>query len=309
MVVNSNRNWVKSSTTAWFSSNGSDISLSMTTTRVSSIEQLDCGTNGRNCSSAKREVHKVQEVKDPRVAVVTGGGTGVGAAVARALASNGWSTIICGRRLEILEKVAAELAEPGLTAQVDVSDPSEVDRLFAVAVETFGRVDLLFNNAGIGAPPLPIEELSVDAWREVVDTNLTGSWLCARAAFAQMKRQSPAGGRIINNGSVSAQTPRPFSSPYTATKHAITGLTKALALEGRVHGITVGQIDIGNALTPLTAAMTKGVLQADGTIEAESTMDVEEVAKAVLMMAELPPEANVLTMTVMSNGMPLFGRG
>jgi NAD(P)-dependent dehydrogenase (short-subunit alcohol dehydrogenase family) len=192
---------------------------------------------------------------------------------------------------------------------VDVSDPSDVDQLFSLAAKTFGRVDLLFNNAGIGAPPLPIEELSVDAWREVVDTNLTGSWLCARAAFAQMKRQLPAGGRIINNGSVSAQTPRPFSSPYTATKHAITGLTKALALEGRVHGITVGQIDIGNALTPLTAAMTEGVLQADGTIEVESTMDVEEVAKAVLMMAELPPEANVLTMTVMANGMPLVGRG
>ena len=251
----------------------------------------------------------MQEAKDPRVAVVTGGGTGVGAAVARALASNGWSTIICGRRPEILEQVAAEFDEPGLTARVDVSDPSDVDRLFSLAVESFGRVDLLFNNAGIGAPPLPIEELSVDAWREVVDTNLTGSWLCARAAFAQMKRQSPAGGRIINNGSVSAQTPRPFSSPYTATKHAITGLTKALALEGRVHGITVGQIDIGNALTPLTAAMTEGVLQADGTIEAESTMDVEDVAKAVLMMAELPPEANVLTMTVMANGMPLVGRG
>lgn len=251
----------------------------------------------------------MQEPKDPRVAVVTGGGTGVGAAVARALASNGWSTIICGRRPEMLEEVAAEFDEQGLTARVDVSDPSDVDRLFSLAAKTFGRVDLLFNNAGIGAPPLPIEELPVDVWREVVDTNLTGSWLCARAAFAQMKRQSPAGGRIINNGSVSAQTPRPFSSPYTATKHAITGLTKALALEGRVHGITVGQIDIGNALTPLTAAMTEGVLQADGTIEVESTMDVEEVAKAVLMMAELPPEANVLTMTVMANGMPLVGRG
>lgn len=251
----------------------------------------------------------MQEPKDPRVAVVTGGGTGVGAAVARALASNGWSTIICGRRPEMLEEVAAEFDEQGLTARVDVSDPSDVDRLFSLAAKTFGRVDLLFNNAGIGAPPLPIEELPVDVWREVVDTNLTGSWLCARAAFAQMKRQSPAGGRIINNGSVSAQTPRPFSSPYTATKHAITGLTKALALEGRAHGITVGQIDIGNALTPLTAAMTEGVLQADGTIEVESTMDVEEVAKAVLMMAELPPEANVLTMTVMANGMPLVGRG
>lgn len=251
----------------------------------------------------------MQNAKDPRVAVVTGGGTGVGAAVAGALASTGWSTIICGRRLEILEEVAAGFDEPGLTVRVDVSDPADVDRLFSLAAKTFGRVDLLFNNAGIGAPPLPIEELPVDAWREVVDTNLTGSWLCARAAFAQMKRQLPAGGRIINNGSVSAQTPRPFSSPYTATKHAITGLTKALALEGRVHGITVGQIDIGNALTPLTSAMTEGVLQADGTIEVESTMDVEEVAKAVLMMAELPPEANVLTMTVMANGMPLVGRG
>ncbi|MBQ29397.1 MAG: 3-oxoacyl-ACP reductase [Acidimicrobiaceae bacterium] len=249
------------------------------------------------------------ENEHKRVAVITGGGTGVGAAVASALASKGWSVLICGRRSEKLDEVAAGIETSVLTKQADISDPGDVSDLFFLAVQEFGRVDLLFNNAGIGAAPVPIEDLPVDAWRSVVDTNLTGSWLCARAAFAQMKAQVPCGGRIINNGSVSAQTPRPFSSPYTATKHAITGLTKALALEGRPHGITVGQIDIGNAHTPLTEPMVAGVLQADGTVKAEPTMDVNEVAKAVVLMAELPGDSNVLTLTIMANGMPLVGRG
>ena len=244
-----------------------------------------------------------------RVAIITGGGTGVGAATAAVLSSKNWSLMICGRRTEKLDEVRAELRSPCLTEQADVSNPADVDRLFSLTVKEFGRVDLLFNNAGTGAAPVPVEDLPVDAWTDVVNTNLTGSWLCARAAFSQMKQQSPSGGRIINNGSVSAQTPRPFSSPYTATKHAITGLTKALALEGRPYGITVGQIDIGNARTPLTAPMSEGVLQPDGSIKSESTMDVNEVAKAVVLMAELPPEANVLTMTIMANGMPLVGRG
>ena len=192
---------------------------------------------------------------------------------------------------------------------MDISSPTAVEELFTSTVEAFGRVDLLFNNAGIGAPPVPINELSVESWRQVVDINLTGTWLCARAAFDHMKRQSPAGGRIINNGSVSAQTPRPFSSPYTATKHAVTGLTKALALEGREHGITVGQIDIGNALTPLTRQMTQGVLQADGTTREEATMSVSSVADAIIFLAELPNDVNVPQMTIMANEMPLIGRG
>ena len=244
-----------------------------------------------------------------RVAVITGGGTGVGAAAAQALDGSGWKTVICGRRLEPLQEVSAKLKNPSLALPIDISTPDAVDELFGSTVEAFGRVDLLFNNAGIGAAPIPIDELSVDAWRDVVDINLTGTWLCARAAFHYMKKQRPAGGRIINNGSVSAQTPRPFSSPYTATKHAITGLTKALALEGREHGITVGQIDIGNALTPLTNQMTQGVLQADGTTREEATMSVSNVAEAIIFLAELPPEVNVPQMTIMANEMPLIGRG
>ena len=244
-----------------------------------------------------------------RVAIITGGGTGVGAAAAQALDTNGWTTVICGRRLEPLQEVSAGLKNPNRSLALDISNPTAVEELFTSTVEAFGRVDLLFNNAGIGAPPVPINELSVESWREVVDINLTGTWLCARAAFDHMKRQSPAGGRIINNGSVSAQTPRPFSSPYTATKHAVTGLTKALALEGREHGITVGQIDIGNALPPLTRQMTQGVLQADGTTREEATMSVSSVADAIIFLAELPNDVNVPQMTIMANEMPLIGRG
>ena len=229
-----------------------------------------------------------------RVAIITGGGTGVGAAAAQALDTNGWTTVICGRRLEPLQEVSAGLKNPKLSLALDISSPTAVEELFTSTVEAFGRVDLLFNNAGIGAPPVPINELSVESWRQV---------------FRQMKTQTPPGGRIINNGSVSAQTPRPFSSPYTATKHAVTGLTKALALEGREHGITVGQIDIGNALTPLTRQMTQGVLQADGTTREEATMSVSSVADAIIFLAELPNDVNVPQMTIMANEMPLIGRG
>ena len=247
--------------------------------------------------------------ENENVAIITGGGTGVGAAAAFALSRRGWLIMLCGRRPEPLEEASQRIVGPVQTIDADVSDPQDVERLFGATVDAFGRVDLLFNNAGIGAPPLPIDELSVEQWRSVVDINLTGSWLCARAAFRQMKTQTPPGGRIINNGSVSAQTPRPFSAPYTATKHAITGLTKALSLEGRDLGITVGQIDIGNAATPLTAQMSSGVLQANGETAAEATMKVEDVGEAVALMAELPADANILQMTIMANGMPLVGRG
>ena len=228
-----------------------------------------------------------------RVAVITGGGTGVGKACALALSEAGWQVVICGRRRELLDDVVGLCAGDALAVIVDVSVPEQADALFAAATTR----------------PVPVDELPIDAWMTTVGVNLTGSWLCARAAFAQMKRQHPSGGRIINNGSVSAQTPRPYSSPYTATKHAITGLTKALSLEGRGHNITVGQIDIGNAESPLTQAMATGVLQPDGSVRTEPLMDVDDVARAVLYMAGLPADTNVLTMTVMANGMPLVGRG
>jgi NAD(P)-dependent dehydrogenase (short-subunit alcohol dehydrogenase family) len=244
-----------------------------------------------------------------RVAIITGGGTGVGAATALALDEHGWSVVICGRRPELLEAVGGQLQNPYLAIALDVSQPEDVEKLFSTTIETFGRVDLLFNNAGIGAPPVPIDDLPVSSWLEVVQINLTATWLCSRAAFRQMKNQMPPGGRIINNGSVSAQTPRPFSSPYTATKHAVTGLTKSLSLEGRDCGITVGQIDIGNALTPLTGQISEGALQADGTIRGEPTMDVEHVAEAIVLLAQLPNDVNVPQMTIMANEMPLIGRG
>lgn len=243
------------------------------------------------------------------VAIITGGGTGVGKACALALSAAGWRVVVCGRRRELLDEAVEQCAGEALAVAADVSIPAQVDALFTATTDRFGRVDLLFNNAGMGTRPVPVDELPIEDWMAAVAVNLTGSWLCARAAFAQMKRQEPAGGRIINNGSVSAQTPRPHSSPYTASKHAITGLTKALSLEGRSHGITVGQIDIGNAESPLTAAMATGVAQADGSIRAEPLMDVDDVARAILYMAELPHDTNVLTMTVMANAMPLVGRG
>ena len=248
-------------------------------------------------------------VAERRVAVVTGGGTGIGEASALELSAGGWAVAVCGRRPGPLEDVAAQCAGEALAVTADVSLPVDVERLFEVVVDRFGRVDLLFNNAGAGSRPVPVDELAVEDWLRVVGANLTGSWLCARAAFAQMKRQTPSGGRIINNGSISAHAPRPYSSPYTATKHAITGLTKALSLEGRAHGISVGQIDIGNARTPMAERMEAGVPQADGSVRPEPLMDVADVARAVRYMAELPADANVLQMTVMANNMPFVGRG
>jgi NAD(P)-dependent dehydrogenase (short-subunit alcohol dehydrogenase family) len=225
--------------------------------------------------------------------------------VARALAAEGWTLALMGRREALLRETLAE----ALHLPADVADEAQVDAAFAALRERFGRLDLLFNNAGIGAPPVPIDELSVAQWRAVVDTNLTGSFLCARAAFALMKAQSPRGGRIINNGSISAHAPRPFSAPYTATKHAITGLTKALSLDGRAFDIACGQIDIGNAATDMTEKMLRGVPQANGQIAVEPRMDVEDVARAVVYMAGLPLSANVQTMTVMATNMPFVGRG
>ena len=245
-------------------------------------------------------------------AIVTGAGTGIGKAVARALLKNGWNTVFVGRRKDKLDEALAEAVPTetkALAVACDVTRPEEVDAVFAQVVATFGRVDLLFNNAGKGNPSKLIDEIPVELWNEIVAVNLTGSFLCARAAFAAMRKQSPQGGRIINNGSISAYAPRPGSVPYTATKHAITGLTKTLALDGRPFDIACGQIDIGNALTDMAVAMTKGVPQANGTTAIEEVMDVQHVANAVVHMASLPLEANVLFMNVMATKMPFVGRG
>ena len=240
--------------------------------------------------------------------MVTGAGTGVGRAAAGALADDGWTVIAAGRRQEPLDETISAIGT-GVAVVADVSDAASVDALFEEVEASFGRIDLLFNNAGTGSYPVPFEEIPLEDWQRVVDINLTGSFLCAQRAVALMKRQDPAGGRIINNGSISAHTPRPNSAPYTATKHAITGLTKSISLDGRPFGITCGQIDIGNAATPMTARMADGVPQADGSIKPEPTMDVADVGRAVAYMASLPPDANVLTMTVMANDMPFVGRG
>jgi NAD(P)-dependent dehydrogenase (short-subunit alcohol dehydrogenase family) len=247
-----------------------------------------------------------------KVAIVTGAGSGVGKAAALALLREGYAVVFSGRRKEMLETAATEArASEGRTLIVptDVGDPASVRNLFARAKETFGRLDLLFNNAGIGAPGVPLEDLTYEQWKAVVDTNLTGSFLCTQEAFKIMKSQQPRGGRIINNGSISAHVPRPNSSPYTSTKHAITGLTKATSLDGRKYDIACGQIDIGNAETPMTASMKKGVPQPNGSIEIEPTMDVDNVARAVVYMASLPLDANVQFMTVMATKMPFIGRG
>jgi len=244
-----------------------------------------------------------------RIALVTGGGRGIGRAVAEALSADGWSVAVCGRTAEDLEATVAALPGEGLAVVADVSDEAEVERLFAAVDEHFGRIDLLFNNAGVAAPAVPVDELPVEAWDRLMAVNLRGAFLCARAAFGRMRHQDPAGGRIINNGSVSATTPRPFSAPYTASKHAITGLTKSLALDGRDIGIACGQVDIGNAATEMVEQMAAGILQADGSERAEATMALEHVGAAVVHMASLPPEANVLSMTVMATGMPFVGRG
>jgi len=247
-----------------------------------------------------------------KIALVTGAGSGIGRAVALALAGEGYAVTLAGRRAEALQQTAA--LAPGKTMLVvptDVAQAGSVDSLFARIGEKFGRLDLLFNNAGTGAPPVPLEDLTVEQWRAVVDTNLTGPFLCTRAAFRMMKAQTPRGGRIVNNGSISAHAPRPNSAPYTATKHAITGLTRSTALDGRAFDIACGQIDIGNAQTDMTARMTmqRGVPQANGSMAPEPVMDVDAVARAVLYMASLPLEANVLFMTVMATRMPFVGRG
>ena len=244
------------------------------------------------------------------IAIVTGAGTGIGRSAAVHLADAGWTIVAAGRRSEPLAETLAGLAgSDHIAVPTDVAHSDQVDALLAAAVDAFGRVDLLFNNAGISAPPVPFDELQVEDWKRVVDINLTGSFLCARAAFGQMKKQDPGGGRIINNGSISATTPRPNSAPYTATKHAITGLTKSISLDGRGFDIACGQIDIGNAGTDMVELMKQGIPQADGSIKAEATMDVAEVGRAVTYMASLPLDANVLTMTVMANQMPFVGRG
>ena len=247
-----------------------------------------------------------------KVAIVTGAGSGIGRATALALLKDGWKVALAGRRADALEatrSAAGELAGNAIAVPTDATDPAAVKALFAATREAFGRLDLLFNNAGTGAPAIPLEDVSVEQWKSVVDINLTAVFLCTQEAFRLMKSQSPRGGRIINNGSISAHAPRPFSSPYTATKHAITGLTKATSLDGRAYDIACGQIDIGNAATEMTERMTGGVRQANGEMAPEPRMNVQHVADSVVMMARLPLDANVQFLTVMATKMPFVGRG
>ena len=247
-----------------------------------------------------------------KVALVTGAGTGIGKAVALAFLQEGYRVTLTGRRKELLAQAVIEAgtaAEQALIVPTDVRDPASVRALFTTTKEAFGRLDVLFNNAGVSAPGIPLEDLSYEQWQAVVDTNLTGAFLCTQEAFKIMKSQDPRGGRIINNGSISAHVPRPNSAPYTATKHAMTGLTKSTALDGRPYDIACGQIDIGNALTEMAAVMTRGVPQANGSVAVEAVMDVQHVARAVLHMAELPLDTNVLFMTIMATKMPFVGRG
>jgi NAD(P)-dependent dehydrogenase (short-subunit alcohol dehydrogenase family) len=246
-----------------------------------------------------------------RVAIVTGAGTGIGKAAALALLREGYRVALGGRRRELLEKTASEsgAGERAIVVPTDVADPAAVCALFAKTKEAFGRLDVLFNNAGMGAPAVPLEDLTYEKWKQVVDVNLTGMFLCTQEAFRIMKGQEPRGGRIINNGSISAHAPRPNSAPYTATKHAVTGLTKSTALDGRKYDVACSQIDIGNAMTELAARMAKGVLQADGTVAVEPLMDVEHVGRIVAYLAGLPLDVNVLFMTIMATKMPFVGRG
>ena len=247
-----------------------------------------------------------------KIALVTGAGSGVGRVTAIALLNDGWTVVLAGRRADPLQTLQAEATARGQTAlavPTDVTRPESVEALFNTIESRFGRLDLLFNNAGVNAPAVPMDELPLEKWFNAINTNVTGVFLCARAAFGLMRLQSPQGGRIINNGSISAHTPRPFTAPYTASKHAVTGLTKSLALDGRAFNIVAGQIDIGNALTELSERMTRGVLQANGTTAPEPMMDAVHVANAVRHMASLPLDANVLTMTVMASAMPFTGRG
>ena len=244
-----------------------------------------------------------------RIAVVTGAGSGVGKAAALALARDGFTVVLAGRRADKLHEVAAELDGTSLVAPTDVREPASIAALFAKVKETYGRLDLLFNNAGVSTRGMPIEEIPLERWLSVVATNLTGVFLCTQEAIKIMKAQNPRGGRIINNGSISAHTPRPGTAPYTATKHAITGLTKQTSLDCRAYDICCGQIDIGNAETPLTERMVAGVLQPDGTRRPEPRMNADDVGRAVVYMAGLPLDTNVLFMTVMANLMPFVGRG
>ena len=247
-----------------------------------------------------------------KVALVTGAGTGIGKHSALALMREGYAVVLAGRRKDLLEATAGEGKSTGaatLVVPTDVANPESIRALFAKTKDTFGRLDLLFNNAGIGAPPVPMEELPFEKWKAVVDTNLTGAFICTQEAIKIMKDQNPRGGRIINNGSISAHAPRPFSVAYTSTKHAITGLTKSTSLDGRKYDIACGQIDVGNAATEMTERMKKGVPQPNGSVEVEPTMDVQNVARAVVYMASLPLDANVMFLTVMATKMPFVGRG
>ncbi len=247
-----------------------------------------------------------------KVALVTGAGTGIGRASALALARAGFAVVLAGRRKEHLDEAASAITGAGgraLAVSADVADPASVEALFGRAKEAWGRLDVLFNNAGIGGRAVPLEDMTFEDWKKVVDTNLTGVFLCTQRAFRIMKAQDPRGGRIINNGSISAHVPRPNSAPYTATKHAITGLTKSTSLDGRKYDIVCGQIDIGNATTPMTRRMSKGMPQADGSVRVEPTFDVEHVANAIVHMASLPLDANVQFMTIMATTMPYIGRG
>ena len=245
-----------------------------------------------------------------KVALVTGAGSGIGKAVALAFGREGYAVVLAGRRADALEQAAKEIGPNALAVPTDVTDPKSVTALFAAAKTKFGRLDVLFNNAGTGAPgTINLEDLTVEQWRNVVDTNLSGVFYCMQEAFRIMKQQSPRGGRIINNGSIAAHVPRPNSAPYTATKHAVTGLTRSGSLDGRKYDIAVGQIDIGNAATDMTEKMKTGMPQANGTMAPEPTMDVENVARSVIYMASLPLDANVQFMTVMAAKMPFIGRG
>lgn len=249
-----------------------------------------------------------------KVAIVTGASAGIGKAAGVALVKAGWKVVFTARRGDLLDAIVVECdarhgAGHALGVASDVSDPASVKNLFAKTKEKFGRLDLLFNNAGLGAPPVPIDELPYEKWLEVMNVNLNGMFLCTQEAFRMFKSQNPQGGRIINNGSISAHAPRPYSAPYTATKHAVTGLTKSIALDGRAHNICGCQIDIGNAATEMTERMAQGVLQPNGDVVVEPRMNVQHVADAIVHMASLPPDANVLTMTIMATNMPFVGRG